>query len=150
MEKNQTTLPRAGDRSVSRVAAVIVAAGRGTRAGGAVPKQFQEIAGRAVLAHAIGRFRDHPRIASVVVVVHPDDAARAAAILPAGVISVSGGASRDASVAAGLAALGPEITHVLIHDGARPLVPRPVIDGVLAAQAAPRRPAGHAGRVPPQ
>ena len=133
MEKNQTTLPRAGDRSVSRVAAVIVAAGRGTRAGGAVPKQFQEIAGRAVLAHAIGRFRDHPRIASVVVVVHPDDAARAAAILPAGVISVSGGASRDASVAAGLAALGPEITHVLIHDGARPLVPRAVIDGVLEA-----------------
>lgn len=119
--------------TVSKVAAVIVAAGRGSRAGGAVPKQFQPLAGRVVLAHTVERFRSHPRIARIVVVLHPDDAALAEAALPPDVQRVHGGASRDASVLAGLAALDGDITHVLIQDGARPLTPRAVIDGVLDA-----------------
>ena len=122
-----------GAVSVRKVAAVIVAAGRGARAGGSVPKQFQEIAGRAVLAHTVGRFRAHPRVSQLVVVLNPADSALADAVLPADVVRVAGGDSRDASVEAGLAALGPEISHVLVHDGARPLVPLAVIDGVLCA-----------------
>jgi 2-C-methyl-D-erythritol 4-phosphate cytidylyltransferase/2-C-methyl-D-erythritol 2,4-cyclodiphosphate synthase len=68
-------------------------------------------------------------------VIHPDDAALAEVALPPPVARVPGGATRDASVAAGLAALPPGVTHVLIHDGARPLVSAAVIDRVIAALA---------------
>ncbi|MFV0361267.1 bifunctional 2-C-methyl-D-erythritol 4-phosphate cytidylyltransferase/2-C-methyl-D-erythritol 2,4-cyclodiphosphate synthase [Tropicimonas sp.] len=116
-----------------RVAAVIVAAGRGVRAGGPVPKQYQEIAGKPVLARAVEQFRAHPAVDSIVVVISPEDSALAEAVLPGDVARVFGGASRDASVRAGLAALPDGIGHVLIHDGARPLVPAEVIDRVLSA-----------------
>ena len=116
------------------IAAVIVAAGRGTRMGGDLPKQYRQLAGRTVLAHTVARFRAHPRIAETVVVVGAGEAARAAE-LPDDVARVTGGATRGASVAAGLAALSPDVTHVLIHDGARPLVPAAVIDRVIDALA---------------
>ncbi len=54
-------------------AAIIVAAGRGLRAGGDVPKQWQMLAGRPVLAHAVAAFAAVPRVDRVVLVVHPDD-----------------------------------------------------------------------------
>ncbi|SDK34423.1 bifunctional 2-C-methyl-D-erythritol 4-phosphate cytidylyltransferase/2-C-methyl-D-erythritol 2,4-cyclodiphosphate synthase [Aliiruegeria lutimaris] len=122
-------------RAVEHVAAVIVAAGRGSRAGGPVPKQYQPLAGRAILAHTVDRFRGHARVDEVVVVINPDDAPLAKRLLPEDVALVSGGDSRDASVAAGLEALGPQVSHVLIHDGARPLVPDRVIEHVLDALA---------------
>ena len=111
-------------------AAVIVAAGRGARLGGA-PKQWRPLGRARVIDHALAAFRDHPAIGEVVVVLAPGDEGR----LP-GVRGVRGGATRGASVRAGLAAVGVE--RVLIHDAARPLVPRAVIDRVLGAlDAAP-------------
>ncbi len=110
-------------------AVIIVAAGRGSRMGGEVPKQWQMLAGRPVLAHTIGAFAGM----QVVLVIHPDDRARALA-LGAAVQVVDGGASRDASVLAGLVALeGCGVTRVLIHDGARPLVSRALVDRLIAA-----------------
>ena len=111
------------------VAAIIVAAGRGTRAGGAVPKQWQLLAGQPVVAHSIAAFAEIVDL--VILVVHPDDMARAA---PLGIRLVEGGATRDASVRNALEALsGTGTTHVLIHDGARPLVSRALITRLIAA-----------------
>lgn len=117
------------------IAAILVAAGRGTRAGGGTPKQWRALAGARVFDHALKALADHPRIAHVLAVIHPDDAGE----LPAGLAHVHGGATRAASVKAGLAALeGKGYTHVLIHDAARATLPRAVIDGVLGAlEAAP-------------
>ena len=84
------------------IAAIIVAAGRGTRAGGDVPKQWQMLAGRPVLAHAIDAFRG--RVDHLVVVIHPDDRTRAEG-LAAGVTLVDGGVTRDQSVRNALEAL---------------------------------------------
>ncbi|MCZ8333503.1 MAG: bifunctional 2-C-methyl-D-erythritol 4-phosphate cytidylyltransferase/2-C-methyl-D-erythritol 2,4-cyclodiphosphate synthase [Rhodobacteraceae bacterium] len=121
-------------------AAVIVAAGRGSRAGGEVPKQWQMLAGRPVLAHAIDAFR--AQTDRIVVVIHPDDRARAEAVA-AGCDLVPGGATRDASVRNALEALaGAGVERVLIHDGARPLVSPAVIGRVLAALET------HAGAAP--
>jgi 2-C-methyl-D-erythritol 4-phosphate cytidylyltransferase/2-C-methyl-D-erythritol 2,4-cyclodiphosphate synthase len=118
-------------RAAITVAAIIVAAGRGTRAGGDLPKQWQLLAGRPVVAHAIDAFRGHAQ--RLVLVIHPEDRPRAAA-LGADVLLVEGGNTRDQSVRNALEALaGDGITHVLIHDGARPLVPHTVIARVLAA-----------------
>ena len=118
-------------RAASIVAAIIVAAGRGTRAGGDLPKHWQLLAGRPVLAHAIDAFRGHAQ--RLVLVIRPEDRPRAAA-LGADVRLVEGGETRDQSVRNALEALaGDGITQVLIHDGARPLVPEAVIARVLAA-----------------
>lgn len=112
-------------------AAVIVAAGRGSRAGGSVPKQWQFLAGRPVAAHALDAFRG--LVDQMVLVIHPDDRARGAAIAGDATL-VEGGATRDASVRRALEFLdGSGVTRVLIHDGARPLVPAAVINRVLAA-----------------
>jgi 2-C-methyl-D-erythritol 4-phosphate cytidylyltransferase / 2-C-methyl-D-erythritol 2,4-cyclodiphosphate synthase len=105
-----------------RTAVIIVAAGRGSRMGGTVPKQWQMLAGRPVLAHTVAAFAGM----QVVLVIHPQDRARAEAL---GVPLVEGGTTRDASVLAGLRALaGTGVEAVLIHDGARPLVSRALID----------------------
>lgn len=114
-----------------RIAAIIVAAGRGTRAGGDLPKQWQLLAGAPVLAHAVAAFRDCER---VLVVLHPDDMARGLALFGGSVVLVAGGASRTASVRAALETLaGSGIERVLIHDGARPLIRPAVIAEVVAA-----------------
>ena len=108
-------------------AVIIVAAGRGSRMGGEVPKQWQLLAGRPVIAHTLAAFAGM----RVVLVIHPDDRARAEGL---GVRLVEGGATRDASVLAGLRALeGSGVTKVLIHDGARPLVSRGLIGRLVAA-----------------
>ncbi|MBP6736294.1 MAG: bifunctional 2-C-methyl-D-erythritol 4-phosphate cytidylyltransferase/2-C-methyl-D-erythritol 2,4-cyclodiphosphate synthase [Rhodobacteraceae bacterium] len=113
----------------SQTAAIIVAAGRGTRAGGEMPKQWQMLAGKPVVAHALAAFAGFARV----LVIHPDDRARAEAVA-GGALIVEGGATRDASVRAALAALqGRGFARVLIHDGARPLVSQAVIARVLAA-----------------
>jgi len=105
-------------------AAVIVAAGRGTRAGGPVPKQWRMLNGRAVVAWTLEAFRASPRIDRIVLVLHPDDMGMAPGYTAHGDVTVTpGGASRDASVMAGLLALEHQgVARVLIHDVARPLV----------------------------
>ncbi|MBC7739513.1 MAG: bifunctional 2-C-methyl-D-erythritol 4-phosphate cytidylyltransferase/2-C-methyl-D-erythritol 2,4-cyclodiphosphate synthase [Candidatus Saccharibacteria bacterium] len=107
--------------------AIIVAAGRGLRAGGAVPKQWQMLAGRPVVAHSLEVFAGM----TAVLVGHPDDRDRAEGL---DVEWIEGGAARSQSVRNALTALaGRGVTRVLIHDGARPLVPSAVIARVLAA-----------------
>jgi 2-C-methyl-D-erythritol 4-phosphate cytidylyltransferase / 2-C-methyl-D-erythritol 2,4-cyclodiphosphate synthase len=116
-------------------AAVIVAAGAGVRAGGERPKQYQAIGGKPVLRHTVEAFLGHPGIAHVQVVIGEDhgglyDAAVGDLPLPR---PVTGGATRQASVARGLEALrasAPDL--VLIHDGARPFVSASVISHVIA------------------
>ena len=115
------------------VAAVIVAAGRGLRAGGDLPKQWQRIAGRTVLEHTLARFRAHPAIDQIVLVVSADDMAHVEALGLADLCTLApGGPSRAASVRSGLAQVaGAE--KVLIHDAARCCLPAAVIDRVVAA-----------------
>jgi 2-C-methyl-D-erythritol 4-phosphate cytidylyltransferase/2-C-methyl-D-erythritol 2,4-cyclodiphosphate synthase len=118
---------------VQTAAAVIVAAGRGSRAGGEVPKQWQMLAGKPVVAHALAAFAALPLR---VLVIHPDDRERAQDIIAGlpGVRLVEGAATREGSVRAALEALaGHPVDRVLIHDGARPLVSGAVINRVLAA-----------------
>jgi 2-C-methyl-D-erythritol 4-phosphate cytidylyltransferase len=117
------------------VGVIVVAAGRGTRLGGTGPKQYQLIGGVPMVLRALRPFVSHPDVAQVVLVLPPDDAAAPPPFLRelgAGLTFVAGGAERADSVAAGLAALAPECTTVLVHDAARPFVERTVIDGVIA------------------
>ncbi|TRD15720.1 bifunctional 2-C-methyl-D-erythritol 4-phosphate cytidylyltransferase/2-C-methyl-D-erythritol 2,4-cyclodiphosphate synthase [Palleronia caenipelagi] len=113
-------------------AAVIVAAGRGMRAGGGVPKQWRDLGGQTVADRTLAAFRSHPRIDRIVVVLSEGDLDRASGWPE--LIVVTGGATRAASVANGLKALADTGTrNVLIHDVARPLVSPEVIDRVLDA-----------------
>ncbi len=117
-----------------KTSALIVAAGRGNRAGGDIPKQWREIAGARVIDHTVARFLKHPGIDLVMVVLHGDDIA----LFPPreGVLITTGGASRDASVRNGLQALSDQhIDKVLVHDVARPCVSARTIDAVLGALA---------------
>lgn len=111
-------------------AALITAAGRGTRAGGGTPKQWRDLAGRPVLDRTLARFAGFDRI---VLVVHPDDMGQAIDRYAGTVTIVAGAETRAASVHAGLQALEGQASHVLIHDGARPLTPDMVIQGVIDA-----------------
>ncbi|WP_203309948.1 bifunctional 2-C-methyl-D-erythritol 4-phosphate cytidylyltransferase/2-C-methyl-D-erythritol 2,4-cyclodiphosphate synthase [Sphingomonas beigongshangi] len=113
-----------------RTTALILAAGSGTRAGGAIPKQFAKIAGKALVSHAYEAFANHPAVDSVVVVVAPGAEAQARDVL-GDVRLVTGGQARRESVALGLAAIEGE--RVLVHDAARPFVPAAVIDRVVSA-----------------
>ena len=114
------------------IIALIVAAGRGERIGGA-PKQYLPLGGKALLAHSIDAFLAHPAIDSVQVVigVGQADAYRAAIGKRALPPPVIGGATRRDSVVAGLAAI-PQAGRVLIHDAARPFLSAAVIDRLLA------------------
>ena len=114
--------------------ALIVAAGRGARFGGALPKQYLALGGESVLRHAVKAFAAHPRIAGVLAVIRPEDRAifeRAVAglgILP----PVAGGPERQDSVRLGLEALERrQPDRVLIHDGARPFPDAALIDRVI-------------------
>ncbi|MCH8926853.1 MAG: 2-C-methyl-D-erythritol 4-phosphate cytidylyltransferase, partial [Proteobacteria bacterium] len=118
--------------------ALVVAAGRGSRFGAGLPKQYAALGGRPLLGHSLEAFARHPRIDRVKAVIHPDDRAlyeRAAAGLDL-LEPAAGGATRQDSVRRGLEsleALAP--AAVLIHDGARPFVDAAVIDRVLDALA---------------
>jgi 2-C-methyl-D-erythritol 4-phosphate cytidylyltransferase / 2-C-methyl-D-erythritol 2,4-cyclodiphosphate synthase len=112
------------------VAAIILAAGSGVRAGGAVPKQFARIAGRPMLAHSHDAFARHPAVREIIVVVAPGAEGLARTAL-GDTAFVAGGATRRQSVANGLAAI--TAGQVLVHDAARPFLPSAVIDRVLEA-----------------
>lgn len=112
-------------------AAIIVAAGRGTRAGGEIPKQWREIAGQSVLLHTVQAFRTHPEVDCVILVLHSDDLDRAPTF--PNLIVTTGGAERVESVKAGLNAVSSNVKNVLIHDVARPCVSQSIISNVIAA-----------------
>ena len=101
------------------VYALVVAAGRGSRFGGAVPKQYLALGGASVLRHAVAALAEHPRISGVLVVIRPEDQGlfeRAVAGLPV-LAPVAGGPTRQDSVRLGLEALtGYRPARVLIHD----------------------------------
>ena len=119
---------------IPTVVALIVAAGSGSRAGGALPKQFVPLAGRALLLHAYDAFALHPGIDRVVVVIAQTDRERTIALLGDGATIVIGGATRRESVERGMDAIAAMAAdHVLVHDAARPLVPPAVINRVIAA-----------------
>jgi len=119
-------------------AALIVAAGRGTRLGGEVPKQYLPLGGQPLLRHSIAAFAHHAAIDMVRVVIHDDDlsyyrsATEGLELLP----PVPGGADRQSSVRLGLESLVDLVPdRVLIHDGARPLIDAATITRTLEALA---------------
>jgi 2-C-methyl-D-erythritol 4-phosphate cytidylyltransferase/2-C-methyl-D-erythritol 2,4-cyclodiphosphate synthase len=121
---------------MTEVAAVVVAAGRGLRAGGDVPKQFRRIGGETVLRRTLSMLVEAPNLSLVQPVIRAEDrplfedATSAMQILP----PVFGGATRQASVRAGLEALvahAPDI--VLIHDAARPFASPALIARAISA-----------------
>ncbi|WP_417497701.1 bifunctional 2-C-methyl-D-erythritol 4-phosphate cytidylyltransferase/2-C-methyl-D-erythritol 2,4-cyclodiphosphate synthase [Maricaulis sp.] len=120
-----------------KIGAIIVAGGRGTRAGGDVPKQYREIGGRPVLARTLDVFLAHPLIGSVIVVIGAEDSERFEALAPllaGGVETVTGGATRTASVRAGLQALEHAgVDAVMIHDAARPFLSAALITALADA-----------------
>jgi 2-C-methyl-D-erythritol 4-phosphate cytidylyltransferase len=106
---------------------VLPAAGKGVRAGGDRPKQYQPIAGRPMLEHTLERLAAHPRIAGLVVVIAADDPHFGAMESIGGkpLLVAVGGGERSDSVLAGLHALPASVADddfVLVHDAARPCV----------------------------
>ena len=119
------------------VAAIIVAAGKGVRAGASVPKQFAALCGKPMVLHSVDALISHPAVAEVIVVTGEGQKDQARERLGESmnfVKLVTGGTERRDSVRAGLEALeGKGVTRVLIHDAARPFLPATVIDALLAA-----------------
>ena len=121
------------------VAAVIVAAGRGLRVGGKDPKQFRQLGGEIMLSRTLSQFMNHGHVQAVLPVIHADDGAlyrdAVAGLSGKDLLEPTfGGATRQASVLAGLEALQrhqPDI--VLIHDAARPFVTADLITRAIAA-----------------
>jgi 2-C-methyl-D-erythritol 4-phosphate cytidylyltransferase / 2-C-methyl-D-erythritol 2,4-cyclodiphosphate synthase len=118
------------------IAAVIVAAGRGLRAGGTLPKQYRQFLAEPVMRSALAAFATHPDISGVQPVIHRDDTelyesvSAGLSLLP----PAYGAASRQGSVRAGLEALAPHAPQiVLVHDAARPFVSSALITRAVAA-----------------
>ena len=139
------------EAGLTSIAVVIVAAGRGSRMGGPVPKQYLTLGGIPILRRTLSLFLDDARIGCVRTVIHPDDDTLYREAV-AGIDSaklrtpVGGGDTRAASVHRGLQSLAdgaPDL--VLVHDAARPFTPRHVIDGVIDALDEGPVPAPHCG-----
>lgn len=106
------------------------------RAGGGVPKQFRPVGGAPIVRRALNSFLGHPAVLHVSLVVPADVLSAPPSWLLLSdprVVLVAGGAERAESVRLGLAAVPPDCSIVLVHDGARPFVPRDLIDRVVAA-----------------
>lgn len=116
-----------------KVGAVIVAAGRGVRAGGGLPKQWRALKNGSVAGYSVGAFTRHSEIDDVVLVLHPDDIETDLWPKDPDLIIARGGETRSASVVSGLRMLRGKVDAVLIHDAARPCVTARVIDDVIAA-----------------
>jgi len=123
---------------MANVAAVVVAAGRGTRAGGDLPKQFRRIGGESLLRRALSTLVEHPLVGVVQPVLRAEDRDRflaetaGLATLPPAI----GGATRQASVHAGLEALAPRYPElVLVHDAARPFATPALVSRAIEAAA---------------
>lgn len=125
-----------------RVSLIVVAAGRGARLGGAMPKQYLPCAGKPLICHTLEALSRAHDFAAATVVIHPDDrdlydtaVARLSATARARLTEPAhGGASRQASVRLGLEAqVGIRPDLVLIHDGARPFPSRALVARAIAA-----------------
>lgn len=121
-----------------QVAAVIVAGGRGHRAGAGKPKQYRLMGGEPLLRRTIRTFNDHPAVGRIVPVIHSDDlgdyAAAAHGVDKKCTAPVPGGATRQLSVYAGLAALEKSPPDfVLVHDAVRPLFSQALLGRALEA-----------------
>ncbi len=122
----------------ARTAAIVPAAGRGERLGPGAPKALRTLAGQPMLLHAV-RALAAARSIDLVVVAAPEDGVDEARSILAGldteaeIVIVSGGETRQDSVARALLALPADVDVVLVHDAARPLVPPDVVDRVSAA-----------------
>lgn len=119
-----------------RVSVILVAAGSGTRMGG-VPKQFLHLGSMTVVEHSIHTFAQIPSVAEIIVVTKEEEISRMKSLLDEynEVIPIkvtAGGSTRQESVARGVETCGQEITHVAIHDAARPLVRRKDVEHVFA------------------
>jgi len=114
--------------------AVVPAAGSGSRVGAATPKQYLEIAGRPLLAWSVDALLASDRVEACVVALAPGDTRAAALPLfdHPRIRRCEGGATRAASVAAGLAALDArDDDWVLVHDAARPCLPLSALDSLI-------------------
>jgi 2-C-methyl-D-erythritol 4-phosphate cytidylyltransferase/2-C-methyl-D-erythritol 2,4-cyclodiphosphate synthase len=121
---------------MSGVAALIVASGRGERAGGAVPKQYTNILSKPILRWTLDAFYNHPKVGAIQVTIGPDqETAYQAATFGLDLLPpIAGGGTRQESVRRGLEALAASAPDlVLIHDAARPLVSAQMIDAIIAA-----------------
>lgn len=124
---------------MSKFAVLVLAAGRSSRFGDPnYKKPFAMLGGRAVWLHSVELFQNREDVCQTIVVVSPEDREDfqrkfGANLAFMGVKLAIGGAERADSVRAGLAKLSPEVTHVAVHDAARPLVTTKEIDAVFAA-----------------
>jgi 2-C-methyl-D-erythritol 4-phosphate cytidylyltransferase len=119
-----------------RTAVIVPAAGRGERLGPGAPKALRTLAGQPILLHAVSNLAT-ARDVDLIVVAVPEESVEESRALLVGidlpVVIVSGGETRQDSVARALLALPPEVDVVLVHDAARPLVPADVVDRVASA-----------------
>jgi len=121
-----------------RVAALVPAAGKGERLGPGAPKALREIAGTPMLVYAVKALAASPAVDVVVVAAPSEHIEDVRSLLErqdfsAEVFVVAGGDSRSESVARALISLPEDITVVLVHDAARPLVPVEIVSGVVAS-----------------
>ncbi|WP_381796853.1 2-C-methyl-D-erythritol 4-phosphate cytidylyltransferase [Streptomyces niveus] len=128
------------ESSPHRTAAVIPAAGRGIRLGPGAPKALRTLGGTPMLVHAVRAMAASRAVSLVVVVAPPDDAGAVKLLLDehslptrTDYLVVPGGETRQESVRLGVEALPDDITTVLVHDAARPLVPVDTVDAVVDA-----------------
>jgi 2-C-methyl-D-erythritol 4-phosphate cytidylyltransferase/2-C-methyl-D-erythritol 2,4-cyclodiphosphate synthase len=134
----KTKSPKSDRSAEKSIGVVIVAAGRGERAGQQNgPKQYREIGGRSILERTIEAFATHDRIGSIVVAIHPDDDAlfrKSVGVFADRVNLVHGGPTRQHSTRLALLALRDTgLKSVLIQDGVRPFIDHALIDRTLAA-----------------
>ena len=118
------------------VAAVVVAAGRGTRAGSDIPKQFRRVGGQTLLSRSLVLLVEHPKVALVQPVIGTDDGDLYISAVGEmrTLVPVPGGATRQASVRAGLEALAQHRPRlVVVHDAARPFATAALVSRAIEA-----------------
>ena len=118
------------------VSVILVAAGRGLRAGGGTPKQLLDLGGQTMLQRSVSACDGHPDVNELVVVLPSDLVAQGSGLIGptrARCRVVAGGERRQDSVRAGFSAIDDGAQIVLVHDAARPFVSRAVIDRVIDA-----------------
>ncbi|MGF1606874.1 MAG: bifunctional 2-C-methyl-D-erythritol 4-phosphate cytidylyltransferase/2-C-methyl-D-erythritol 2,4-cyclodiphosphate synthase [Rhodothalassiaceae bacterium] len=127
-------MPQIKTQIYQNAAVLIVAAGRGRRAGEGLPKQYRLLGGKPVIRRTAEAFVHHPQVARVLCVIHPDDQAQFESATDGLGLQppVPGGPERQDSVRLGLEALAASGSDVvLIHDAARPFVPASLITAVI-------------------
>ena len=123
-------------KETAKITAIILAAGRGSRMGGALPKQWQNLLGKPLINWSVDEFLCHPMVSKVVVVHHVDDR-DLLNHLSSNVLRVAGGCNRDDSVRCGLAAISADPPDfVLIHDAARPCLDKNLLSQCIATMLA--------------